>query len=248
METLCECCVPRRMSGDCLVMRELRLYRTPEGRKQLLAEYYETLRRRGNERATASTPAEAWSWAQKSGAPYDALKKLRYGPEESVALTAAKEFNADPEALFLLLLGPTGVGKTLAASLVVVDFCGKYPWNQQSTGQSIHPVEYADAAAVARLSVYGDADKAYVDRLRNAHLLVLEDMGDEGTELGKGLLVEVLMHRHASRRRTVLTSNLTKDPFKARYGQAVADRIRSSGIIPNLHGQTSRRPDKDPRP
>jgi hypothetical protein len=195
----------------------------------------------GGERETSSY-TEAWRWAQKAGAPYEALSTLRGGPEDTEALMAARKFNRDPEALFLLLLGPTGVGKTLAAALVVVDFASKWPWNEQPSGPgTAEPIRYVDASSLTRLSAFDAETGRYVDSLRACHLLVLEDAGDEGTDLGKGLFVELLMARHAKRRRTVVTGNLLPPMFRKRYGDAVADRIRAAGYSPDLFGEKSKR-------
>lgn len=196
--------------------------------------------------ATREAPdlAEAWRHAQKAGVPYAAIAKLRQGPSKSTALAAAREFNKDSQALFLLLLGPTGVGKTLAAALVVVDFASKWPWNLQPLGGMQEPIRWVDSVTLTRLSAFDDEAKRYVEALKACHLLVLEDAGDEGTELGRGVFVELLMARHAKGRRTVITANLRPPTFRGRYGAAVADRIRESGYMPNLFGETSRRTPK----
>lgn len=214
---------------------------TDEGRAVLERRRKELYAKAAGERQ-ASDLVEGWRWAQKAGAPYDALAALKRGPEESEALKAARKFNQDSEALFLLLLGPTGVGKTLAASLAVVDFASQWPWNEQPSGiGAAEPVRYVDSSSLTRLSAFDAEAGRYVDSLRSCHLLVLEDAGDEGTELGKGVFVELLMARHARRRRTVVTGNLRPPQFRQRYGEAVADRIRTSGYMPDLFSEKSRR-------
>jgi DNA replication protein DnaC len=216
------------------------MWQTPEGRQEL-EERRKAVYAAASGTRDANAYQEAWRWAQKAGAPYDALAALKRGPEESVALSAARKFNRDSEALFLLLLGPPGVGKTLSASLVVVDFASKWPWNEGATGTAAEPIRFVDAASLTRLSAFDAEAKRYVETLRGCPLLVLEDAGDEGTDLGKGLFVELLMARHAARRRTVVTGNLRPEAFKARYGAAVADRIKSGGYVPALFGEASRR-------
>jgi hypothetical protein len=181
--------------------------------------------------------SDAWRHAQKAGAPMDALLALRREPQATTALTAARDFCATELgrlATFLLLLGPTRVGKTVAATHVVLEFCKRWQWNTQSTGQAVHPVEYADASSLTGLSAFEAASREYVDRLTTAPLLVLEDAGNEGTDLGKGLFVELLMSRDKKHRRTVVSSNLRPAPFRARYGDAVAERMRGAGLVPNL--------------
>jgi DNA replication protein DnaC len=216
------------------------LSRTDEGRAELKRRQNAAYARHGAARG-ATGYAEAWRWAQKAGAPYEALSALREGPDDSAALAAARKFNRDGEALALVLLGPTGVGKTLAASLVAVDFAARWPWNEQPSGGAVEPIRYVAAATLTRLSAYDAAAQHHVESLQRCQLLVLEDAGDEGTDLGRGLFVELLMARHAARRRTVITGNLRPSTFRERYGAAVADRIRSSGYAPDLFAEKSRR-------
>lgn len=234
-----DCWLVHDIAFDC-TLDALHMAQNPEGKEEL------ERRKKAAYGAVASARdanayAEAWRWAQKAGAPYEALRALRQGPDDSPALTAARKFNRDPEALFLLLLGPPGVGKTLAASLVVVDFASKWPWNDMPGGGAAEPIRYTDSASLTRLSAFDSEAKRYVESLRSCHMLVLEDAGDEGTEMGKGLFVELLMARHANRLRTVVTSNLRPEAFRARYGAAVADRVRASGYVPDLFGEVSRR-------
>lgn len=234
-----DCWLVHAAEFDC-TLDTLHMSQNPESRQEL------ERRKRAAYAAVAGTRdtnaySEAWRWAQKAGAPYEALRTLREGPEDSRALTAARKFNRDSEALFLLLLGPTGVGKTLAASLAVVDFASKWPWNEGSTGSVVDPIRYTDCAPLIRLSAFDAEAKRYVEALRACPLLVLEDAGDEGTDVGRGLFIELLMARHAARRRTVVTGNLRPEAFRMRYGAAVADRVRSAGYVPDLFGEKSRR-------
>lgn len=229
---------------DC-TLEALHMWQTPEGKQELEGRRKALYAACAGDRE-ANGYAEAWRWAQKAGTPYEALATLKRGPEDSTALAAARKFNRDADALFLLLLGPPGVGKTLAASLVAVDFASKWPWNEQAMGSAAEPIRYVDAATLTRLSAFDAEAKRYAEALRSCPLLVLEDVGDEGTELGKGLLVELLMARHAANRRTVLTGNLRPEAFRTRYGAAVADRIRAGGYVPGLFGEKSRRMRREP--
>lgn len=241
-EEWCRCGEHSTPISQCPVMREFRLLKTPEGKALLAAEYLKLLQSRQEARGKGN---ESWSHAGRVGCPQDALLFLRSHKPEGKALDAAVRFcgEARKYMTFLVLLGDTGVGKTTAAAYVVLDFCKSWAWNDQPTGTTFEPVMVVDAPAFTRMSVFDSAEKQHLERMKDTRLLVLEDAGDEGTELGKGALVELLMHRHATKRRTVLCSNLVGDPFVKRYGDAVADRLRTSGIIPNLQGVKSyRRP------
>lgn len=173
-------------------------------------------------------------WAQKHGVPFDALRVLREGAKDNQALVAARQFIRAKDARYLLLLGRTRLGKTVAASLVMTDFCTRWPWNNQSTGNGLSPVHFVEAKRLTHASAFDSEKERHLQELRDCRLLVLDDAGDEGTELGRGALADLLTHRGDNGRRTVVTSNLTREGFKQRYGDAVARRIRDHGMVPNL--------------
>lgn len=213
-----------------------RMYQTPEGRAKLRADYYAQLKARADEREKALKPEEVEEHARKAGCPGDALDFLRAGAVTTCAAMAdAKRFCQSPKALFLLLHGPSRRGKTVAAAHVVLDFCRYHPWNDSPGGRPLwEPVLFVPASSLTRTSSYAKEDTSYLDRLDAAKLLVVDDMGDEGTDVGRNILETLLLQRHAKQRRSVLTSNLLSDPFRKRYGEALSNRIRESGIVPNL--------------
>jgi DNA replication protein DnaC len=72
-------------------------------------------------------------------------------------------------------------------------------------------------------------------RLGDVHLLVVDDIGAEAqTAWGSGLLGELLNARHQDLKRTIITSNLTREAFKERVGERVADRVREDGEVVDL--------------
>jgi DNA replication protein DnaC len=158
-------------------------------------------------------------------------------------MDAAKRFCREGRGVmtFLTLLGTPGIGKTVAASYVVVDFCRSWPWNERPTGGSVEPVLYVQAAGLARLSSFEANDRAHLEALKDCRLLVLEDAGEEATEFGKGVMVELLMYRDAKKRRTVLCTSVTGPAFHSRYGEAVTSRLKAAGIVPNLQNEPSLR-------
>lgn len=203
------------------------------------AKYREQLAKRCVEREEAPPPGEVSRHMERMGVPVRAIRAAMAARDEPPAV-AAKHFIADRGATFLLMLGPPGVGKTTAAALVVKDLCERWAWNSQPTGAATEPVQWLEAVELTRVSAFDSVDQERVAELRNCKLLVLDDAGDEGTSIGRGIVAELLMHRHAKQRRTVVCANLTGDAFKARYGAAVADRIRQTGLIPSLAGKSLR--------
>lgn len=236
----CECC--KRPVEDCRVMMELRLMRTPEGRKQLREEYYAELRAAllRKERTQGLDFGAVRHKLQQAGCPFDAIAALSK-PNSTPAMDAAQRFTRERGARFLLLLGTVGVGKTVAATHVLEHLCRTFAWDSQPSGAPLfEPAVFVPARFITGLSAFTEADKDTMRRMERAVVLVVDDMGDEGTDFGRGRLVDLLLERHSRGRRTVITSNLTPDGFKARYGEALADRIRSSGMVPALTGKSLR--------
>lgn len=153
-------------------------------------------------------------------------------PAGGEALSAAKTWWAQGDArkTWLVLLGATGTGKTVAAAVVAIEAI-REGWL----------VEYARAAEVARLSSF-DAGAARLDALRRAGLLVLDDVGIESlTPHAQETLALLCDERHAARRATVVCSNLDRKALAERLGARLADRIRGDGMVVTLKETRSRR-------
>lgn len=225
-------------------MRELRIYGAPGGKKQLRDEYYALLSEaaaRADEREKSGlSEYDMRRKLQGLGAPYEAVK-VQEALRDTPALEAARKFNQDPRAAFLLMVGDRGLGKTAAAVHVLAEFCRKFPWNSQASGAlQLEPAMFCPASRLTRISNFGHADQDLLERLNRAAMVVVDDVGDEATEIGKTTLVDLLINRHAKKRRTVITSNLRGEAFKKRYGEALADRIRSSGYVREFTGKSMR--------
>lgn len=242
-DVLCDCRGPgARVNGDCAVLREFRMLLSPGGREQLLFEYRTEISRRELEREGGGAPADTHFRLQRMGVPQLALLGLR-GAKPNAALDGARTFvNAPREAIqYLLLVGATGVGKSVAAAWVLQQFAQRYPWDSQPTRGERQPALFVEARQLTRLSNFDAQQTAWLEELTAVQLLVLDDIGDEGTDAGRNALIDLCITRGDRGRRTVLTSNLTGETFKTRYGVALADRIRQRGIIPNLQGAPSMR-------
>ncbi len=136
------------------------------------------------------------------------------------ATRKVEEFIAG-KRMFLLLTGSPGTGKSLAACVAVKRAIA----DQRS-------VVFARAVECTRMSLFDADDKAFVERLRRASLVVLDDLGVEGLhDSWRQTLEDVLDARYASQLDTVITTNLDPAAFKARYGDRIVDRIRHDGVI-----------------
>lgn len=155
--------------------------------------------------------------------------------EHTEALRVARGFLADPGAWLLVLAGPPGVGKTVAAA-----------WFLDEPSATNGGRRFLPALEVARRGIYGE-DATFWNEARGAGRLVIDDLGTEPLD-AKGYafanLAALLAHRHANEAKTLITSNLTLDAFRARYlaedGGRLADRFREGGTFYELRGESRR--------
>lgn len=176
--------------------------------------------------------AEKLRWVEKklaeSGMGERALTAAT-NPRPSEALEATQQWLTSGKC-WLVLLGGTGTGKTTAAA-----------W---ALGEVVKQRESAEARTASRLARMSGFDEGAreLERLSNVSLLVVDDIGAEAqTSWGQGLLSELLDNRHQGFKKTILTSNLGQEPFKARVGERMVDRIREDGRVVVLGGKSMRR-------
>lgn len=182
---------------------------------------------------------------ERMGVDADTLDAL--GPDrlrETALIAVARRFaEADREhARFLLLSGPRGTGKSVAAAWALREFLVQRPdWSQPSGGHAPEDGGWTLMATFARISGYAAEDKAWFESLCTTRALVLDDFGAEfAGPFGKAMLEELVMRRHAKRLRTVLTSNLDLAALKARLDERLYDRIRTTCIVGIETGESMR--------
>jgi hypothetical protein len=246
----CDCrpwCRPR--GGECGVIVESKILkedhaynlgRPPdEHRNRLRDEYLNDLRDRASRREQGLDPRDLPYHLQKLRVPTDAIIALR-NPQDTPALIGARRFIQAPWrlTLFLFLSGPTGVGKSVAAALTTWDYVRRFPPNNAPTGTA-DPVVWAEASELTRAS--GFVEPVRLRAMKVAQLLVLDDAGEESTEMGRAALVDLAKDRDAAGRRTVITTNLRPEDFRRRYGDPLAERIKAKGVLPSLWNSKSMR-------
>lgn len=168
------------------------------------------------------------SQLSRSGLPPQAVGELSRPLGLTEAMTEARSFFAQGFATApgMGLLGKAGRGKTVAAGWLMLQVLKDKGWNNVPTGELSTPVLCVEAHRLTGIHERDKLDADWLHDLRRVLFLVLDDMGDEGTPAGVSALAGVIKARHGSGRRTVLTSNLHRDAFLRRYGEAIADRIR----------------------
>jgi len=139
-------------------------------------------------------------------------------------------------ARVFLLRGGIGVGKTGAAGLVVASAAESLSRAAPSCGRPIswhRPGDFVSAV----LHQY-DASAPEL----GAHLVVIDDVGRETKADFEEALCTFLDDYEA---RLLMTTNLTKDEFRARYGERVRDRLLECGAAVTIEGGSRRKASGD---
>lgn len=161
-------------------------------------------------------------------------------PQDTEALGVVKRWLAEKDLTWLVLCGPKGTGKSVAAT-----------WAVREVIRSGGTGAFRGTAALAKLSAF-DAGAAELAHLKRVHLLVLDDFGTELlTEYARAQFHDLLDHRHENYGRTIITSNLmwlstTRDGvtvpgLESRLGERLVDRMAQAGRRVQLAPQKSMR-------
>lgn len=153
------------------------------------------------------------------------------GLVETESMTVARRWLESP-LWCLAMLGGLGNGKSTAAG-----------WLVRSEVLRRGSVCWIRAEEASTASLYGPEADARRKRARTSDLLVIDDLGAElASEPWRSWLGDVLGARYANCDRTVITSNLDAEAFKARVGARLADRIREGMVVGTTAGSMRRKP------
>lgn len=159
------------------------------------------------------------------GIPERTLDAVR---SDAFASTNATEALSGGPIETVVLSGGVGCGKSVAAAWWLL-------------AEEYKRGRWMTAARLARFPRY---DTEEIGKLFKVKRMVLDDLGDEYMD-EKGaylsLLDELINERHSGKRQTVITTNLTAEDFKARYGARIADRVREGGRFVAVSSPSMRR-------
>lgn len=116
----------------------------------------------------------------------------------------------------IALIGGVGRGKTVAAVW----------WMARYGGPSPMFVRAAELEATGR---YGKEARELRKRWQSASALIIDDLGVEFVDAKGNFLVildGIIDYFYAQKRALILTTNLTGDDFKLRYGERITSRLR----------------------
>ena len=151
---------------------------------------------------------------EKAGWPAHAMGEARRADPAKPCIVAVAELLAEDAPWLVVLSGPVGCGKTVAAAWLAA--------------RKMPIVEFVTTSDYVQASRYDGARH----RWKHADALVLDEMGIEYLdEKGAALadLTELVNEFYSRRRLLLMTTNLDGAAFKARYGARIEDRIREVG-------------------
>lgn len=141
---------------------------------------------------------------------------------ETAALGAVRKLIAGELVKSIMVLGgPNGAGKTVAACWAIGQRGGLY-----TVANEFRPGFDIEGA-------------------KSAPVLVIDQLGREHrgeSDYGKSMFEEVIDHRYAEKRPTILCANIDKEAFADRYDLVVEDRLNGDGIFIELSGASLRSP------
>lgn len=163
---------------------------------------------------------------------------------------ALREWLASPKALILILVGPTGSGKTQAAYATAVEsvtsgaaMCGR---NGRVKVRPLLVRAWTVNGYMAELRPDGSPDPVWEirDRARVAELLVLDDLGAEydsaASQHARTELVELVSYRLDRNVRTIFTTNLRSGPLKEKIGAPLMSRLSQQCTVLEFTGPDRR--------
>lgn len=140
----------------------------------------------------------------------------------------------DTPCTVLVLSGPPGCGKTTAAASLLA--WRDAPWASRCAYPPIF-------ISVSRLVRWNRFEEKAMAALEKAAVLVIDDLGSEYMD-DKGAFLSffdgLLNARYAEWLPTVITTNLSANQFKGRYGARSVDRLREVGQFVEIRAASLR--------
>ena len=164
-----------------------------------------------------------------AGIPERVIRLLLAGAADTKPLAEARAFvDESDRRTILVIAGGAGCGKTVAVC---------------AAGEG-HGMTFVKAHDLARAGAFADE---FWKRLRDARLLAIDDLGTEPLdEKGWAIsaILDLLDRRYDACAKTLLTTNLPWEKFRARYGAdggRTLDRLREVGAFVQFDGASMRK-------
>lgn len=143
-----------------------------------------------------------------------ALQELAGGEIKHSETVEAVERWMDSDKGSLILMGRVGTGKTTIAQAL------RHSWTDFLTVARIYKCDWV--AEQMKQDQGWKYEVAY-----EKGLVILDDFGTEGKVYGEESMPFILYRRYENRMPTILTTNLNSDQIREKYGERIADRLRT---------------------
>ncbi len=229
-------------SSSCWVMAESRAIRTPAGRARIQAEYQAEFTRTAEHAEQKPGPRDVMFRLSRIGVPANEMLLAIANNKPTEAMRMAQLWwNGDKHTFpALVMAGDVGQGKTVAAAWCALEWARNHPWNSLPTGSNEAPCVWIDGPGMRKLGAWGEEAQDLLAAAATAKLTVLDDAGREGDRRAYEALSDMLMERLDRNRVTIVSSNVKGEMFRARYGLALADRLRTRAVIVSTKGSSMR--------
>ena len=144
-----------------------------------------------------------------------------------------------PRSGNLLFTGPPGLGKTFLSACIareVSDLGFSVVYDTAA-----HVFHQFESEKFGRENPYEEDPDREINRYLNCDLLIMDDLGTEMlTSFVQAAFYRIVNDRLLSRRKTVLSTNLTVAEIGQRYGQAVRSRVEGEYQVLPFFGEDIR--------
>jgi len=149
---------------------------------------------------------------------------------------------------FLLIMGDSYRGKSVAADSVFLEHTFRYSWFVAPDTPVVENRSWAYGKHVTAAAYCSASkswtEKTWMDEIKRTHLLVVDDLGTELQDM-KAAFTDLISYRTGAWTpeskmyptaplRTIMTTNLPIDAFAKLYGERVLNRLRAEGDIESV--------------
>ncbi len=157
-------------------------------------------------------------WPEYGRSPLDNMRTVRAICGEYAHTFGQRSGN-------LLFTGAPGLGKTFLSACIAREVSERGFSVVYDTAN--HVFQQFESAKFGRENPYEEDPDREINRYLNCDLLIMDDLGTElMSNFIQSVFYRIVNDRLLSRRKTVLSTNLTVDSLGDRYGEAVRSRIQ----------------------
>lgn len=171
-------------------------------------------------------------WEEYGRSPLDNMRMVR-----EICGVYARNFG--PHSGNLLFTGAPGLGKTFLSACIAREVSERgFSVVYDTAG---HVFQQFESAKFGRENPYEEDPDREINRYLNCDLLIMDDLGTEMmTNFIQSAFYRIVNDRLLSRRKTVLSTNLTVDELGQRYGGAVGSRVQGEYEMLRFFGEDIR--------